>query len=133
VDATRVVEAVNAHVPTMSNPNCANCDGRPSTAPPGTVGAFEGAHYYHCGAYRPEYNCLMRALDQPFCAACRRVIDNTLQPFLPVRLVVGNFGYEAGGWRVDRHPRFLAELTGDRREDIGGFGDAGVWLRIAEP
>jgi len=79
-------------MPTMSNPNCANCDGRPSTAPPGTVGAFEGAHYYHCGAYRPEYNCLMRALDQPFCAVCRRVIDDTLQPFLPVRLVVGNFG-----------------------------------------
>ena len=115
-------------MPTMSNPNCANCDGRPSTAPPGTVGAFEGAHYYHCGTYRPEYNCLMRALDQPFCAVCRRVIDDTLQPFLPVRLVVGNFGYEAGGWRVDRHPRFLADLTGDERADIVGFGDAGVWV-----
>ena len=23
-------------------------------------------------------------------------------------LVVTNFGYDAGGWRVDRHPRFLA-------------------------
>ena len=117
-------------MPTMSNPNCANCDGRPSTAPPGTVGAFEGAHYYHCGAYRPEYNCLMRALDQPFCAVCRRVIDDTLQPFLPVRLIVGNFGYEAGGWRVNRHPRFLADLTADGRADIVGFGNAGIWVAL---
>jgi hypothetical protein len=70
----------------------------------------------------------MRALDQPFCAVCRRVIDDTLQPFLPVRLVVGNFGYEAGGWRVERHPRFLADLTGDGRADIVGFGNAGVWV-----
>ena len=27
-------------------------------------------------------------------------------------LVVDNFGYDAGGWRVDKHPRFLADLTG---------------------
>ena len=43
-------------------------------------------------------------------------------------LVVTNFGYDAGGWRVDRHPRFLADTTGDRRADIIGFGNAGVWL-----
>ncbi len=44
------------------------------------------------------------------------------------RLVVGNFGYNAGGWRVDRHPRFLADLTGNGRADIVGFGNAGVWV-----
>jgi hypothetical protein len=33
-----------------------------------------------------------------------------------------------GGGRVDRHPRFLADTTGDGRADIVGFGDAGVWL-----
>jgi hypothetical protein len=60
-------------------------------------------------------------------------LNNGDGTFQAPRLVVANFGYEAGGWRVDRHPRFLAELTGDRREDIVGFGDAGVWLRIAEP
>jgi hypothetical protein len=48
----------------------------------------------------------------------------------PPRLVVGNFGYTAGGWRVDRHPRFLADLTGDGRADIVGFGDAGVWVSL---
>src|SRR5499426_1500761 len=42
-------------------------------------------------------------------------------------LAVPNFGDTAGGWRVDRHPRFLADLTGDGRADIVGFGDAGVW------
>ncbi|HEV2779068.1 MAG TPA: FG-GAP-like repeat-containing protein [Actinophytocola sp.] len=46
------------------------------------------------------------------------------------RLVVPNFGYSAGGWRVDKHPRFLADLTGDGRADIVGFGDAGVWVSL---
>ncbi len=68
-------------VPTMRNPNCANCDSRPSSAPAGTVGAFEGAHYYHCGAYRPEYNCKMRALGQPFCTVCSNVIRLELTRF----------------------------------------------------
>ena len=43
-------------------------------------------------------------------------------------MVVNNFGYNAGGWRVDRHPRFLADITGDGRADIVGFGNAGVWV-----
>ncbi|MBS9372109.1 FG-GAP repeat domain-containing protein [Rhodococcus sp. B50] len=46
-------------------------------------------------------------------------------------LTVTNFGYDAGGWRVDRHPRFLADTTGDGRADIVGFGSAGVWLHRA--
>ena len=44
------------------------------------------------------------------------------------RLVVGDFGYNAGGWRVNRHSRFLADLTGNGRADIVGFGNAGVWV-----
>ena len=44
------------------------------------------------------------------------------------QLVVGNFGYNAGGWRVDQHPRLLADITGDGRADIVGFGNAGVWV-----
>jgi hypothetical protein len=75
--------AATTTVPTMQNPNCANCDNRPSSVPAGTVGAFEGAHYYHCGAYRPEYDCKMRALGQPFCAVCSGVIRQVLAPFLP--------------------------------------------------
>ena len=49
----------------------------------------------------------------------------------PPRLVVGNFAYDAGGWRVDKHPRFLADVTGDRRADIVGFGDAGAWVSLS--
>ena len=50
--------------------------------------------------------------------------------FQPPQLVVANFGYNAGGWRVDQHPRFLADLTGDGRADIVGFGDAGVYVSL---
>ena len=48
--------------------------------------------------------------------------------FQPPQLVVGNFGYNAGGWRVDQHPRFMADVTGDGRADIVGFGNAGVYV-----
>ncbi len=51
--------------------------------------------------------------------------------FGPVQLVVNNFGHNAGGWRVDRHPRFMADITGEGRADIVGFGDAGVWVSRA--
>jgi hypothetical protein len=51
---------------------------------------------------------------------------------IEVQLVVANFGYDAnaGGWRVEQHPRFLADLTGDGRADIVGFGEAGVWVAL---
>lgn len=74
-----VVAAATA-LPTMSNPNCSQVDSRASTAAAGTVGLFEGAHYYHCGAYRPEYDCKMRNLGVPFCRVCRQVIWNRLGP-----------------------------------------------------
>ncbi|MDT9701462.1 S8 family serine peptidase, partial [Streptomyces sp. P17] len=50
--------------------------------------------------------------------------------FAAPELVVPNFAYDAGGWRVEKHPRFLADLTGDRRADIVGFGDRGVWVSL---
>jgi hypothetical protein len=46
-------------------------------------------------------------------------------------LVIGNFGYNAGGWRVERHPRFVTRLTGATRSDIVGFGDDGVWFALS--
>ena len=79
--------AATTALPTMANPNCATVDGRASTVPTGTVGLFEGAHYYHCGAYRPEYTCKMQALGVPFCHVCRQVIWNRIAPLaaLPAR------------------------------------------------
>jgi hypothetical protein len=38
-----------------------------------------------------------------------------------------------GGWRVDKHPRLLADITGNGRADIVGFGDAGVWTALSNP
>ena len=79
--------AASTAIPTMSNPNCATVDTRPSPVPAGTVGLFEGAHYYHCGAFRPEYSCKMQALGIPFCRVCRQVIWNRIGPLatLPAR------------------------------------------------
>ncbi|KAJ7250999.1 hypothetical protein C8J57DRAFT_1520864 [Mycena rebaudengoi] len=43
---------------------------------------------------------------------------------------INNFGYNAGGWRVEKHPRFVASLTADKRGDIVGFGNDGVYIAI---
>lgn len=67
-----------ALLPTMANPSCGQDDPRPSTVEPGTVGLFEGARYFHCGAFRPEFNCRMRMIDQPFCTVCQDVIRSVL-------------------------------------------------------
>ncbi|HKP45959.1 MAG TPA: M64 family metallopeptidase, partial [Pyrinomonadaceae bacterium] len=60
-----------------------NCDPQPSPVAAGTVGLFEGADYYHCGVWRPEFNCRMRNLSQPFCGVCQQAIVKKLTPFLP--------------------------------------------------
>ena len=40
------------------------------------------------------------------------------------------FGYDKG-WRVDKHVRTLADINGDGRQDIVGFGDQGVWIALS--
>jgi len=72
--------ASNTTIPTMSNPACNAVDTRPSPVPTGTVGLFEGADYYHCGCFRPEYDCKMRNLGAPFCRICRQVIWDRIHP-----------------------------------------------------
>lgn len=71
-----------ATLPTTTNPNCGQCDPQAS---PGSnlVGTFEGAGYYHCGLYRPQFDCKMRKLSAPFCAVCSRIISDFLTPFDP--------------------------------------------------
>ncbi|HYN28617.1 MAG TPA: M64 family metallopeptidase [Dermatophilaceae bacterium] len=77
-------------LPTMQNPDpdCTACDPRTEPVDPagnpvpnGTVGAFEGARYFHCGIYRPEFDCRMRTSSKPFCAVCAQVVRDTLAPF----------------------------------------------------
>ncbi|MFI6038128.1 RICIN domain-containing protein [Streptomyces sp. NPDC051315] len=50
--------------------------------------------------------------------------------FDQAQLVCRGFGYndDAGAWRADHHPRFLADITGDGRVDIVGFGGPGVYV-----
>ena len=70
-------------MPTTVNADCTVCDPQPSPVAAGLVGAFEGADYYHFGCFRPEFNCRMRVLGQPFCAVCQSVITRQITPFLP--------------------------------------------------
>ncbi|MFD4415976.1 M64 family metallopeptidase [Streptomyces sp. NPDC058476] len=70
-------------MPTKKNGNCSKSDTSASPVPAGTVGAFEGAAYYHCGVYRGEFNCKMRNLKEPFCAVCDDIINAALFPFFP--------------------------------------------------
>lgn len=50
--------------------------------------------------------------------------------FNSVKAVINDFTYSSGGWRIEKHPRTVADLTGDGRVDIVGFGDAGVLVSI---
>ncbi|KEO61562.1 M64 family metallopeptidase [Thioclava indica] len=94
-------------VPTQTNGNCNEPNEDPSPVADGTVGAFEGAGYWPCGLYRPEYTCMMRELAQPFCAVCERRIREVLQTYIaPVTVTLATPS-------VDFH---------DIPEGIGGAG-----------
>ena len=51
--------------------------------------------------------------------------------FKDPQFVLADLGFEAGGWRVDKHPRLLADLRGNGRSDIVAFGDAGVYVALS--
>lgn len=51
--------------------------------------------------------------------------------FQPPKVVIPDLGYQAGGWRVDRHPRFVVDLNNDGWADIIGFGDEFVWTALS--
>ena len=100
--------AASTPMPTTNNADCSQCDPQPSPVAAGTVGAFEGAHYYHCDSFRPEFNCKMRALGFPFCAVCQRVIRRRLEPHLPP------FNF----WDIFRFPVFLEAVRWIRPIDL---------------
>jgi phospholipase C len=56
-------------------------------------------------------------------------LNNGDGTFQPARLVSADFRFTVG-WRVANHPRFVADLTGDGRADVIGFGDDGVWVAL---
>jgi beta-glucanase (GH16 family) len=56
---------------------------------------------------------------------------STGESFLQPELWVEDFGYHKGNWDVNLHPRYLADMNGDGRADIVGFGREGVWVSLA--
>jgi IgA Peptidase M64 len=81
----RALLTPGVRLPTTENADCSECDPQRNPFPAVTVGAYEGAGKYHCGLYRPTFNCMMRSSDQPFCAVCEERIRVVLTPFLPRR------------------------------------------------
>jgi hypothetical protein len=59
-----------------------------------------------------------------------RALANSDGFFGQATFVVANFGYDSS-WRVEKHPRFLADINGDGKQDIVAFGDAGVWTALS--
>ncbi len=107
-----------APIPTTSNANCAVCDPQGNPVSAATIGAFEGAHYYHCGAWRPQFNCKMRALGHPFCAVCQDRIRSVLGPFRPRRRLRDIFEiidrwviHRPQDWVVDPSPMDLSRFA----------------------
>jgi hypothetical protein len=115
-------------MPTTANTNCAVCDPQFNPVSASTVGAFEGAHYYHCGAYRPQYTCRMRALNNPYCAVCARVIRQMLTPFLAELVTVPNVHHlEAGEAAAKIRDVHLVALF----RGTGLHGD--TWVSLQSP
>ena len=113
----RYVRAGTA-LPTTQNANCAACDPQASPVAAGTVGAFEGADYYHCSSYRPEFDCRMRTLSQEFCRVCSDAILRRLRSFSPLSLRLGWKG--VGGDQTLYNGR-----GGDNdQDDLRGFGSS---------
>ena len=50
--------------------------------------------------------------------------------FAAASFVLENLGVKQG-WRIDRHPRMLADLTGNKHPDIVAFGDDGIWVALS--
>lgn len=69
-------------IPTTRNADCAMCDPQGNPLAANTVGLYEGGHYYHCDAFRPQFDCRMRNLGQDFCGVCQQVIRENFQCWL---------------------------------------------------
>jgi V8-like Glu-specific endopeptidase len=51
--------------------------------------------------------------------------------FTSPQLWVNGFGHELGVWEVEKHPRMMADVNGDNRADVIGFGNEGVYVSIS--
>jgi hypothetical protein len=55
------------------------------------------------------------------------------QSFAPPVLAVANFGYNAGGWQVDRHPRLMGDVNGDGPPTSSASATPGPSYRSVRP
>ena len=60
-----------------------------------------------------------------------RVAPSTGTSFSKDQLWIDTFGYEAGSWRVEKHPRMMADVNGDGKQDVVGFGTDGVRVALS--
>lgn len=68
-------------IPTMENPDCTDCDSTPNVLSDDlTIGTFEGAKYYHCGYFRPAFDCMMRG-GPSFCDVCVEAVVERFAEF----------------------------------------------------
>lgn len=58
--------------------------------------------------------------------------SNAVGGFHQPQFVVGDFGYFSG-WRVNKHPRFVADLNADGYLDIVGYGQDSVFRALGGP
>lgn len=115
----RSLVAPSTPIPTTRNANCTICDPQPDPFPGAVVvGLYEGAHYYHCGAFRPVFNCKMRNLTTnttppvpiPFCPVCQLRIRQVLPTVVPD---VVDFS-TAGAARIIRLHDLVPQFTGQQ-------------------
>jgi hypothetical protein len=113
-------------MPTTSNSNCSVCDPQPNPVSQGTVGTFEGAYYHHCGIYRPEFNCKMRALNNPFCGVCQQTIRQIMAPYLPLEQNLPIVAIKAKGSESGNPSSNAIDNNLNTRWSNYGFGS---WIR----
>jgi len=49
----------------------------------------------------------------------------------PVEAIDSSVFCKDSGWKTDRHPRFVADVSGDGKADFVGFGDGGIWVAVS--
>jgi len=104
----------------MENPDCSECDLRANVLDDDTIiGLYEGAGYYHCGYYRPAYNCRMRDSSKEFCRVCVDGIAEELEAFVGVAAVVFGTPRPMRQRLVDQR-RVAESVTQAATESIGG-------------
>jgi hypothetical protein len=76
-----LLTVADATLPTLKNPDCAQCVTRPNPLAVKDVAAYDGGQYFRCGIFRPSYDCKMNHLTAPFCAVCTKRISEFLAHF----------------------------------------------------